>query len=62
MNRVAFAILSMAILLAASEPSAAADLTSTFGLEEAFIDAVGNCAPSSTTAGALGKTSDLRSR
>jgi hypothetical protein len=58
MNRMTFAILSMVILFAATKPSEAADLTSTFGLEEAFIDAVGNCGPSSTTAGALGKTSD----
>jgi len=35
----------------------AKDLTST-GLEEAFIDAVGTCGPSSSVAGALGKSSD----
>lgn len=40
------------------KPSAAADLTSTFGLEEAFVDAVANCSPSLSAAGALGKTED----
>jgi hypothetical protein len=58
MNRMTIAIVSMVILFATTRSSAAADLTSTFGLEEAFIDAVGNCGPSSSTAGALGKTSD----
>lgn len=58
MNRITLAMLSMAIVFATSNSSTAADLTSTFGLEEAFIDAVGNCGPSSSAAGALGKTSD----
>jgi hypothetical protein len=35
----------------------AKDLT-TFGLEEAFIDAVGTCGPSSNIAGSLGKSTD----
>jgi hypothetical protein len=58
MRRMTFAILLMVVLFAATKPSEAADLTSTFGLEEAFIDTVGNCGPSSSTAGALGETSD----
>jgi len=49
---------SMAIIFALVTPSVAADLTSTFGLEEAFIDRVGNCGPSSIAAGAMGKHSD----
>jgi hypothetical protein len=58
MGRLTFAILFTTILFAAPKPSEAADLTSTFGLEEAFIDAVGNCGPSSSAAGAMGKNSD----
>jgi hypothetical protein len=49
---------AMAIIFALVTPSVAADLTSTFGLEEAFIDRVGNCGPSSIAAGAMGKHSD----
>ena len=33
-----------------------ADLTSTVALEEAFVDAVGICGPSSNVAGSLGKS------
>ena len=58
MGRLTFAILFTTILFAAPKPSAAADLTSTAGLEEAFVDAVANCGPSSSSAGALGKTAD----
>jgi hypothetical protein len=61
MIRMGLTLISIviAIIFAITNSSAlAADLTSTFGLEEAFIDAVGNCGPSSTAAGALGKTSD----
>src|SRR5208282_757714 len=58
MSKTTLGILSLAILFATANSSAAADLTSTFGLEEAFIDAVANCGPSSSAAGALGKTSD----
>lgn len=58
MSRLTFAILLVTILFATAKPSAAAGLTSTVGLEEAFVDAVANCGPSSSAAGALGKNSD----
>jgi hypothetical protein len=58
MRKITLGILSLAILFATANSSAAADLTSTFGLEEAFVDAVANCGPSSSAAGALGKTAD----
>ena len=57
MKRMAIALLSSGLLMAAVSVGFAKDLTST-GLEEAFIDAVGSCGPSSNVAGALGKSTD----
>jgi hypothetical protein len=58
MNKKTLGILSSVILFATANWTAAADLTSTFGLEEAFVDSVANCGPSSSAAGAMGKSSD----
>jgi|SRR5271170_378641 len=57
MTKATLAILAITILFAMPRQSSAADLTST-ALEEAFIDSVANCGPSSSTAGAMGKNSD----
>jgi hypothetical protein len=51
MKRIAVALIATGILMTAK------DLSVT-GLEEAFIDAVGTCGPSSNVAGALGKSDD----
>ena len=55
MNRLGLAILSVAILLAVPNLARAAGPTA---LEEAFVDAVGSCGPSSSAGGALGKNQD----
>jgi hypothetical protein len=57
MKRIAIALLSSGLLLATVGLGFAKDLTSS-GLEEAFIDAVGTCGPSSSIAGSLGKSVD----
>lgn len=44
-------------VIATASMGLAKDLTTT-GLEEAFVDAVAACAPSSVSAGALGKATD----
>ena len=57
MKRFAVALIATGILMTAVGAGFAKDL-STVGLEEAFIDAVGACGPSSNVAGALGKSTD----
>jgi len=57
MKRIAMALIATAMLMMSASAGFAKDL-STFGLEEAFIDAVGTCGPSSNIAGSLGKSSD----
>ncbi|HEY9157026.1 hypothetical protein [Candidatus Binatus sp.] len=57
MKRVAVALIATSMLMTAVSVGFAKDLTTT-GLEEAFIDAVGTCGPSSSMAGALGKSED----
>lgn len=57
MKRIAVALIATGMLLSTVGTGFAKDL-STVGLEEAFIDAVGACGPSSNVAGALGKSED----
>jgi len=57
MKRMVLGILSGVVLIGLAGVASAKDLT-TAGLEEAFIDGVANCGPSSTVAGALGKSKD----
>ena len=57
MKRIAVALVATCMLMTAVGVAFAKDLT-TFGLEEAFIDAVGTCGPSSNIAGSLGKSTD----
>lgn len=57
MKRLAIGFISAVFVLAAVSIGSAKDLTST-GLEEAFIDGVGACGPSSNIAGAIGKSAD----
>jgi hypothetical protein len=57
MSRLALALLLATILLSTTRQSAA-DQTTTFGLEEAFVDAVATCGPSSSAARVIGKNSD----
>jgi hypothetical protein len=60
MKRFAVALIA-GIFMTAASVGFARDL-STEGLEEAFIDAVGTCGPSSTVAGSLGKSEDPQVR
>lgn len=57
MKRIAAALIATGILMTAVGVGFAKDL-STVGLEEAFIDSVGTCGPSSNVAGSLGKSED----
>jgi hypothetical protein len=57
MKRFAVALIATSMLMAAASMGFAKDL-STVGIEEAFIDSVGVCGPSSNVAGALGKSTD----
>src|SRR5580704_16812864 len=57
MKRFAVALFAASMLMAAAGVGFAKDL-STVGLEEAFIDSVGVCGPSSNVAGSLGKSTD----
>jgi hypothetical protein len=57
MKRIAVALIATSMLLTAAGVGFAKDL-STVGLEEAFIDSVGVCGPSSNVAGVLGKSTD----
>jgi hypothetical protein len=56
MKRFAVALIA-GIFMTAASVGFARDLSSE-GLEEAFIDAVGTCGPSSAVAGSLGKSED----
>ena len=57
MKRMGIALIAVGMMLTAVSIGYAKDLTTT-GLEEAFIDAVGTCGPSSSVAGSLGKSTD----
>jgi len=57
MKRMVLGLISGVLLLGLSGMASAKDLSTT-GLEEAFVDGVANCGPSSTIAGALGKSKD----
>lgn len=57
MKRVAVALIATSMLMTTVGAGFAKDLSTT-GLEEAFIDAVGTCGPSSNVAGSLGKSED----
>jgi hypothetical protein len=57
MKRMGIALIAVGVMLTAVSMGYAKDLTTT-GLEEAFIDAVGTCGPSSSVAGSLGKSTD----
>jgi len=57
MKRIAVALIATSMLMTAVSVGFAKDL-STVGIEEAFIDAVGTCGPSSSVAGSLGKSDD----
>ncbi len=57
MKRIALTLIATGMLLTAAAKGSAKDLSVT-GLEEAFIDAVGTCGPSSNIAGTLGKSDD----
>lgn len=55
MKRIAVALLTTSMLMSAASAGFA---LSTAGLEEAFVDAVGTCGPSSKIAGLLGESND----
>lgn len=55
MKRFAVALITTSMLLSAASVGFA---LSTTGIEEAFVDAVGTCGPSSNVAGSLGKSDD----
>jgi hypothetical protein len=57
MKRIGVALIATGMLLSAVGMGFAKDL-STVGIEEAFIDSVGVCGPSSNVAGSLGKSDD----
>jgi hypothetical protein len=57
MKRIVVALMASGMLLAAVSVGFAKDLSSA-GIEEAFIDSVGTCGPSSNIAGSLGKSDD----
>jgi len=57
MKRITVALIATSMLMTAVSVGFAKDL-STVGIEEAFIDAVGTCGPSSSVAGSLGKSDD----
>jgi hypothetical protein len=57
MKRSAVALIAATLLMTAVSGAFAKDL-SPVGMEEAFIDAVGACGPSSNIAGSLGKSED----
>jgi len=58
MKKILLTIVSTGLLFGTSLLAQAAD-TNSMSLEEAFIDAVANCGPSGSVAGAMGKTEDL---
>ncbi|HEY6300991.1 MAG TPA: hypothetical protein VIW95_15235 [Candidatus Binatus sp.] len=55
MKRFAVALITTSMLMSAASVGFA---LSTTGIEEAFVDAVGTCGPSSNVAGSLGKSAD----
>ena len=55
MTRFAVALITTSMLMSAASVGFA---LSTTGIEEAFVDAVGTCGPSSNVAGSLGKSED----
>jgi hypothetical protein len=55
MKRFAVALITTSMLVSAASVGFA---LSTTGIEEAFVDAVGTCGPSSNVAGSLGKSDD----
>jgi hypothetical protein len=55
MKRFAVALIATSMLMSAASVGFA---LSTTGIEEAFVDAVGTCGPSSSVAGSLGKSED----
>ena len=55
MKRFAVALITTSMLMSAAGVGFA---LSTTGIEEAFVDAVGTCGPSSNVAGSLGKSED----
>ena len=57
MKRLILGMFSGMLLIGLAGAASAKDLT-TAGLEEAFIDGVANCGPSSSIAGSLGKSKD----
>jgi|HubBroStandDraft_1064217.scaffolds.fasta_scaffold46229_3 hypothetical protein len=57
MKRFALMVLAATLVLGAAGLGYAKDLGDA-GLEEAFVDAVGTCGPTSNIAGTLGKSSD----
>ncbi len=57
MKRIAVALIATSMLMTAVSVGFAKDLAP-FAIEEAFIDAVGTCGPSSNVAGSLGKSED----
>jgi hypothetical protein len=57
MKRIAVSLIATSMLMTAASVGSAKELSVT-GLEEAFIDAVGTCGPSSIVAGTLGKSDD----
>ena len=57
MKRFSVALIATCTLMTLVGLGFAKDL-STVGIEEAFIDAVGTCGPSSNVAGSLGKSTD----
>ena len=59
MKRFAVALIATSMLMTAVSVGFAKDLSTT-GIEEAFIDAVGTCGPSSNVAGSLGKSDDAQ--
>ena len=57
MKRFAVALIATSVLMLAVGVGLAKDLSAT-GAEEAFVDPVGVCGPSSNIAGSLGKSND----
>lgn len=57
MKLIAVALIATSMLITAAGVGFAKDL-STVGLEEAFVDSVGTCGPSSKVAGLLGESND----
>ena len=59
MKRITVALIATSMLMTAVSVGLAKDLSSA-GIEEAFIDGVGTCGPSSNVAGSLGKSDDAQ--